>query len=98
MLAKLMIVGLLLSGGTTTLKINVVAEPGVKAPPAVRPGDIGPWPIVGAGAIGGTGVIYWPKGHRLRACQPNLDPDQSAWRELLKEADARLCSVTRVPA
>ena len=100
MLAKILIVAMLASGGTTTLTINVNATPGVQVkvpPPPVTDPNLLP-ALLGAGSVGTAGVIFWPRGHRLSACRPNVEPDQSAWKTLLKEADGRLCSVTRIPA
>src|SRR3954469_25108293 len=101
MIAKILIVAMLASGGATSIGVNLTVTPTVQGPPPVptphHPG--GGWaPLVGAAGVAGGAVVLWPKGHRLRACNPNLDPDSSAWRELLKQADGRLCTVTRVPA
>ncbi|MBI2677682.1 MAG: hypothetical protein HYX28_02760 [Candidatus Koribacter versatilis] len=100
MIGKLLIVAMLATGGTASIGVNLTVTPGVQTPPPAPPRHPGSgWaPLVGAAGVAGTTVVLWPKGHRLRACNPNLDPDSSAWRDLLKEANGRLCTVTRVPA
>src|SRR4051812_43839871 len=101
MLAKILIVAMLATVGTTSIGVQLTVTPSVATPPPGPPPPTHPrggWgPVIGTAGVAGT-VVLWPKGHRLRACNPNLDPDSSAWRELLKEANGRLCTVTRLPA
>ena len=85
---------LLLANTSSTVRVDVTVTPSVRVPSGRRPGTA-------AGdllAAPGIGVLQLPAGHTLVACKPNLEPEQSAWKELLENANGRLCTVTRVPA
>jgi len=101
MLTKILIVALL-AANTTNIGVTVQLTPAVQTPgPSGHPGPgpLGAGPVAASvGGIATTVPVAWPTGHKMRACNPNLEPDQSAWRDLLKEANARLCTVTRIPA
>lgn len=79
-----------------TVRVNVTEGTPVAAP--ARPGGRGPLAPALMGIAIGTTNVPWPRGRQRTACAPNLDPEESAWRELLEEADGRLCTVTYVPA
>lgn len=106
MLKPILLLLLLANGPTATMKVDVNVTPSVSAPPPPAPGGApgsrgNPGnPALTAAQIGsavGTGVaIAIPKGHTLRACTPNLPPEQSAWKSLLEDADGQLCNLTKV--
>jgi hypothetical protein len=94
---KTLTILLLFSSATSTVRVEVNVTPSVQAP---RPSSSGSGALMGLGGAAGVGggVVLVPSGHSLRACKPNLQPEQSAWKDLLLDANGQLCTVTKVPA
>ena len=93
---------LLFFSDTVNLTVTVNPDTSVSAtppgPPATKPGS-NALPAAVGGALGASpAVVLWPKGHRLAACTPNLEPRLSAWRDMLEENEGRLCTTTKVPS
>ena len=105
MLKPILLLLFLANGPTSTMRVDVNVTPSVNAPPPVTPpspakpgkaGTPGPASVLSGEAAGVGTAIALPKGHTLRACTPNLPPEQSAWKSLLEQADGQLCNVTKV--
>ena len=92
-MVKILTALLLLSSATATLRVEVNVTPSVQGP-ASNPGSLRG--LESAAGVSG-GVVSLPTWHRLSFCKPNLQPEQSAWKDLLLDANGQLCTVTRVP-
>lgn len=90
---------LLFFSDTVNLTVTVSPDTTVSAtPPAATPGSNAIPAAMGGALAASPAIVLWPKGHRLSACTPNLEPRLSAWRDMLEENQGRLCTTTKVPA